>query len=205
MPPVSLVKEAHCCIANQLQTGDIAIDATCGNGHDTLFLAKQVGATGKVYGFDIQQHALDLTALKFKEQQQFSQVELICAGHEKIEQHVQAKHQCNISAVMFNLGYLPGGDKSIITQTETTLSALKAACRLLKLSGLINVIAYPGHQGGLQELESLQNWISELDKAVFKHQTLAIDENDLSKPQLFTVKKISNLAYNPSIRHSPYP
>jgi ubiquinone/menaquinone biosynthesis C-methylase UbiE len=189
MPPVSLVKEAHCSIAKQLQTGGIAIDATCGNGHDTLFLAQQVGATGKVYGFDIQQRALDLTALKLKEQQQFSQVELICAGHEKIEQYVQTQHQHHIAAIMFNLGYLPGSDKSIITQTETTLRALKTACRLLKSSGLISLIAYPGHQGGLLELESLQNWISGLDKAVFKHQTLAIDENDLSKPQLFTIKK----------------
>jgi len=192
MQPISLVIEAHIAVANALQSGDIAIDATCGNGHDTLFLAKQVGASGKVYGFDIQQRALDLTTLKLKEHQQFSQVELICAGHENIKQHVLTRHLLNITAIMFNLGYLPGSDKSIITQTKTTLTALKTACSLLKPSGLITLIAYPGHQGGLQELESLQDWISELDKAVFQYQTLVLDENDLSKPRLFTVKKISN-------------
>ena len=190
MPPVSLIREAHNTIADRLQPDDIAIDATCGNGHDTLFLAEQVGVTGKVYGFDIQQRALDSTTLKLKEQQQFSQVELICAGHEDIELYVQPQHHQSITAIMFNLGYLPGSDKSIITQTETTLTALKAACRLLKSSGLITIIAYPGHQGGHQELESLQNWISGLDKAVFQHQTLIIDENDLSKPQLTTIKKM---------------
>ncbi len=192
MQPISLVTEAHIVLTNTLQSGDIAIDATCGNGHDTLFLAKQVGPTGTVYGFDIQQSALDLTTLKLKEQQQFSQVELICAGHENIKQHVLTQHQSSITAIMFNLGYLPGSDKSIITQAKTTLTALKASCRLLKPSGLITLIAYPGHQGGLQELESLQDWISRLDNEFFQYQTLVIDENDLSKPRLFTVKKISN-------------
>lgn len=188
--PISLVKEAHNAIADLLQPGDIAIDATCGNGHDTLFLAEQVGITGKVYGFDIQQRALDSTTLKLNEHQQFSQVELICAGHENIEQYVQTQHQHNITAIMFNLGYLPGSNKSIITQAETTLAALKAACRLLKSSGLITIIAYPGHQGGPQELESLQNWVSELDKVVFQYQTVIIDKDDLSKPQLITIKKV---------------
>ena len=192
MQPISLVTEAHNAVIKVLRLGDIAIDATCGNGHDTLFLARQVGATGKVYGFDIQQSALDLTTLKLKENQQFSQVKLICAGHENIKQHVLERHQSSITAIMFNLGYLPGSDKSIITQAETTLTALKASCKLLKPSGLISLIAYPGHTGGLQELESLQDWISELDKAVFQNQILVIDENDLSKPRLFTVKKISN-------------
>jgi ubiquinone/menaquinone biosynthesis C-methylase UbiE len=192
MQPISLVTEAHNAVIKVLRLGDIAIDATCGNGHDTLFLAKQVGTTGKVYGFDIQQSALDLTTLKLKEQQQFYQVELIYAGHENIKQHVLTQHQSSITAIMFNLGYLPGSDKSIITQAETTVAALKASCRLLKPSGLITIIAYPRHQGGLQELESLQDWTSELDKAVFQNQILVIDENDLSKPRLFTVKKISN-------------
>jgi ubiquinone/menaquinone biosynthesis C-methylase UbiE len=190
MPPVSLVKEAHKAIADLVQTDDIAIDATCGNGHDTLFLAEQVGVTGKVYGFDIQQRALDSTALKLKEQRQFSQVEVICAGHEDIEQYIQPHHQHCISAIMFNLGYLPGSDKSLITQTETTLPALKAACRLLKSSGLITIIAYPGHQGGLHELEMIQNWIGRLDNAVFQYKTLTLDKNDLSKPQLTTLKKL---------------
>lgn len=187
---ISLVKEAQNTISDLLQPGDITIDATCGNGHDTLFLAEQVDVTGKVYGFDIQQRALDSTTQKLIEQQQFSQVELICTGHENIEQYIQPHHQHRIAAVMFNLGYLPGSDKSLITQTETTLAALTAACKQLISSGLITIIAYPGHQGGRQELEALQNWLIKLDNAAFQYQTLIIDKNDLSKPQLTTIKKL---------------
>ena len=191
MPPISLVAEAHKFIDKTLQSGDIAIDATCGNGHDTLFLAEQVGINGQVYGFDVQQRALDLTAIKLQEQQQFKQVELTLAGHERMQAFIPKQHQQDISAIMFNLGYLPSGDKSIITLAETTLTALNAASQLLKPSGLMTVIVYPGHDGGQQELQALQNWVIHLDSTCFQHTLLTLDEKDSTKPRLFTIKKHS--------------
>ncbi len=189
---ISLVKEAHNAISKTLSHGSIAIDATCGNGYDTLFLAQQVGKTGTVYGFDIQQRAVEITEQKLREQQLLSQVQLIHAGHEEMSAYVPVKYHQNINAIMFNLGYLPGSDKAVITKTDTTLIALETACLLLKQSGIITVIAYPGHPGGLQELEALQNQINALDKSFFQHDILEVDKNDLSKPKLFFISKKSS-------------
>ncbi len=192
MPPpsISLVTEAHKTISKTIRPGEIAIDASCGNGYDTVFLAKKVGKTGKIYGFDIQQQALEKTKQKLEEQQLFSHVDLVHAGHEKMVEFIPIEHHQKISAIMFNLGYLPGGDKSIITQTETTLKALETACLLLKKSGIITVIAYPGHIGGLTELKALQHQISALDNLLFHYKVKQIDKNDLSKPQLFIISKL---------------
>ncbi len=190
MPPnISLVKEAHKTISKILKSGDIAIDATCGNGYDTLFLAQQVGETGKVYGFDIQRRALEITEQKLREQRLLLQVQLIHVGHEKIASYIPVNDHQNISAIMFNLGYLPGSDKSVITKTNTTLAALKTACQLLKKSGIITMVAYPGHPGGLQELEALQNQINALDKSLFQYEVLEIDKTDLKKPKLLVISK----------------
>ncbi len=189
-PNISLVTEAHKVIAETIQSGAIAIDASCGNGHDTVFLAGKVGKTGKVYGFDIQQRALANTKQKLVKHQVLSRVELVHAGHEQMASFIPAKHHQKISAIMFNLGYLPGSDKSIITQTETTLKAIETACQLLKKSGIITVIAYPGHAGGLKELKALQHQIRALDKQSFQHKVIEIDKNDLSKPQLFIISKL---------------
>ena len=96
------------------------VDATAGNGHDTLFLAQQVGTDGKVYSFDVQQEAIGMTRSRLEEAQLSDRVIMCETGHENLEEVIRALHLGNVSVIMFNLGYLPGGDHSITTLNETT-------------------------------------------------------------------------------------
>ena len=90
---------------------------------------------------------------------------------------------------MFNLGYLPGGDKSIITQTDSTITALNIASRILSSNGIITVLAYPGHQGGDLETDQVKNWCKQLDEDQFKISIVYSSENKESAPRLFVIRK----------------
>lgn len=157
-PRISLVRLAQESIAEVLGTGDHAVDATAGNGHDTLFLARTVGPAGRVTAFDIQPAALAATRQRLQEQELLAHVRLIPAGHETMEDHVKAP----IRAAMFNLGYLPGGDKAVTTTTDTSLRGLTAACRLLAPDGRISVMVYTGHPGGDAEHDAVLTFLEGL-------------------------------------------
>ena len=120
MTYVSLTKAAQDRIAQSLQPGQFAIDATMGNGHDTLFLAELVGAEGRVFGFDIQQQALANTRQRLADAGLENRATLIQGGHEHMELLLPSRVVGQVSAIMFNLGYLPGGDKHTVTRPETT-------------------------------------------------------------------------------------
>jgi predicted methyltransferase len=154
---------SHLIIRSFLQAGDHAVDATCGNGHDTLLLADLVGASGKVWAFDIQDSAIQETAQKLCAAGLTDRVKLIHTGHELMAEHVTA----NITAVVFNLGYRPGGDHSIITRPETTLAAFDQALQLLLPSGILAVTIYPGHDGGASESHSIDVWAAHLEPGAF--------------------------------------
>jgi hypothetical protein len=190
MKRISLVKEAHNLIRDNLHRGDIAIDATVGNGHDTLFLAEQVGASGRVYGFDIQQAAIDSTLEKFRQTQMLDCLTLFHTSHADMETKIPAHLHGNISAIMFNLGYLPGGDKSVITLTDSTLAALNAAALILAVNGIITLLAYPGHSGGDQETDQVKNWCEQLKPDQFNVSTIYGTEHKDSAPRLFVIRKI---------------
>lgn len=155
-----LTRIAQAAIAEYLSPGDDAIDATAGNGHDTLFLAKQVGAAGHVWAFDVQQSALDNTAALLTDTY-LQRVSLIRASHADLAAHMPRDRQGKISVLMFNLGYLPGGDKQIITQAASTRAALQAGLQFLKPGGLLSVLAYTGHPGGEEEAESVRQWLQQ--------------------------------------------
>lgn len=155
---IPITQHAHQLIQQVLDDGDIAVDATIGNGHDTLFLALTVGKTGKVYGFDIQQDALDKTYQQLKNNHAEKQVALFHAGHETIPILLPEDSIGKIKAIMFNLGYLPGGDKNKTTGISTTLAALEASLMLLATGGRITILAYTGHPGGWEETEAVKNW-----------------------------------------------
>ncbi len=115
-------------IDSLLQEGDVAVDATAGNGHDTLYLAQKVGERGHVYAFDVQQAALDSTKERLAENGiPDERVTLILSGHERMADYVKEPVRC----VLFNLGWLPSGDHSVTTRVPTTLAAVEAACGLL--------------------------------------------------------------------------
>jgi predicted methyltransferase len=145
-----------------IQPGDICVDATAGNGHDTLFLAEQVGQHGKVYAFDIQDMAIERTRERLVAQQLLGQVKLINDGHEHLSASLPDNYSGQVSVIMFNLGYLPGSDKSCITRPDSTVSALKQAAALIKPKGIISVMLYPNHEGGHDETRAVLNWSGNL-------------------------------------------
>ena len=94
---------AQLLLREKLQPGDVVVDATVGNGHDTLFLANEVGPTGRVFGFDVQQSALNNAAERLGDR---PEVTLLHAGHETLAESLAERNEPSVAAVMFNLGYL---------------------------------------------------------------------------------------------------
>lgn len=153
-------------MAGRLFPGAWAVDATAGNGHDTRFLAEAVGRSGQIWAFDVQTPALEATARRLEAADLAPRVHLIQAGHEHLAAHLPPAARGRLTAVMFNLGYLPGGDHSRITQPGSTLAALEAALAWLHPRGLVSVLAYRGHDGGEAEYEALQAWLARREPAV---------------------------------------
>jgi len=149
---------SHLLLRRFIQPGDLVVDATCGNGKDTLLLAELVGVDGRVYAFDVQKEALARTADRLIEQGLQHRVTLLHAGHEHLLELVEGPLQ----AVVFNLGWLPGAPREIATCTDTTLTALQAALQLLAPAGLLLIACYPGHAGGDDEAAAVTDWCSKL-------------------------------------------
>lgn len=141
-----------------LRPGGRAIDATAGNGQDTVFLASVVGNDGEVFAFDTQPLAIHRTAERLKQAGIETRVYLINAGHEKMKDYVHGLFQ----AVMFNLGYLPGAGKQFATRPETTVPALQQAVELLTPGGILTVVIYVGHPGALEEQKAVEEWAASL-------------------------------------------
>lgn len=157
--PKPLTRRAHERIAAHLHPGDLALDATAGNGHDTLFLARSVGAEGHVWALDIQHAAIESTRRRLKEQALEERVTLIQAGHERMAQLLPESAQGRLRVVMFNLGYLPGSDKHVTTTAESTLAALEAAESMRAPDGLLSVLVYRGHAGAGWEARAVADWM----------------------------------------------
>jgi predicted methyltransferase len=151
-----LTEKAHELVQQHLQAGQVAIDATAGNGYDCCFLARQVGSTGKVFAFDIQQQALDSSTRLLQEQGLEKQVQLFLLGHEQLKKQLPDEYHAVVKAVMFNLGYLPLGDRNLTTARTTTLEGLRQAQAVLHPHGIITVLAYRGHPGGAEETEAVE-------------------------------------------------
>lgn len=147
-------------ILNHLREGDTAADFTMGNGHDTEFLCRTVGECGRVYAFDIQAAAVESTRTRLAECSCPQNYILINDSHHNAEKYIDTK----IKAGMFNLGYLPGGDKSITTMRETTLPAVDFAISALDADGILMIAVYPGHAEGAAEGELLSAHLSALDR-----------------------------------------
>lgn len=146
------------CLREALRPGDHAVDATMGNGQDTLLLAQLVGPAGRVDAFDIQPSALLKTRERLEEAGCLAQACLHLAGHETLGDAVQGP----VQAIVFNLGWLPGGDKGVTTRVETTRKALEASLALLAPGGVLSVCAYPGHEEGGREEAFVRGFLSAL-------------------------------------------
>jgi SAM-dependent methyltransferase len=177
---------AHLLMRQSLEPGDCVVDATVGNGHDTLLLAELVGKSGRVIGFDVQDAAL---AAAKERLDGLPQVSLIRAGHENLAEYLPVDQQKKLAGVMFNLGYLPGASKVITTCSETTLPALKQALAQLKINGLVTLVLYPGHIGGEEEAEAVWSYAQQLPQAFAVTRHVRI--NSLRPaPQLMVIERL---------------
>lgn len=163
--------------------GDTVVDFTMGNGHDTEFLSKTVGESGHVYAFDIQPSAVESTRLRLEQSDCPKNYTLICDSHHNVKKYVT----CKIKGGMFNLGWLPGGDKSITTMRETTLPAIEAAIDLLDDDAILNIAVYPGHPEGDAEGKLIEEYLGGLSRH-FVCATKVKIVNSESSPYFFMIE-----------------
>lgn len=171
-----------------LSPGGVAVDATMGNGGDTLALCQLAGPEGKVYAFDVQPQALESTRLKLEDAGFAQRAQLFLTGHENMAALVPP----GVDLIVFNLGWLPGSPHELTTQTQTTLKALSAAFSLLKKGALITLCAYPGHDEGAREMQAVLAWARSLcpDKAQVMVQQYLDQPN---APALIAIVKRKNI------------
>lgn len=155
---------AKTLMENTIQSGDIAVDATLGNGHDTLFLAKLVGDSGKVFGFDIQESAVLNSKARLEENHVENRTVLFQKGHEHILESLPTIYHGKVKAAIFNLGYLPGSDKSIVTRPNTTIAAIEQLLEVMATEGVIVLVIYHGHSEGAIERDELMNYVQSIDQ-----------------------------------------
>lgn len=174
------LKLSHEYLKQNVKKGDIVVDATMGRGRDTLLLSQLVGSEGKVYAFDIQPEALDSTK-KLLCENNCSNTRLILDSHHKLKDYVK-KAKC----VVFNLGFLPGGDHSIFSHSDTSIKAIEASLDIIEDDGFVSVCSYYGGDTGFEERDNLLSFLESLDSkkyTVMLHSFL----NRPNCPPLFIV------------------
>lgn len=181
----SLVTEAHKTIQPYLSAQSISIDATMGNGHDCLYLARH---SHKVYAFDVQKEAIMTTRARLEKNNCIDKVSLIHASHETMHSLIPQGEKAD--AILFNLGYLPHANATIITQKKSTIAALKHASELLSTQGIISILAYPGHSGGQAEMQAIVHWYKQLDSSHFAISIIRSMHEKINSPRLFTIQKL---------------
>jgi len=170
-----------------IRPASLVIDATAGNGFDTLFLAECVGPQGKVYALDLQADAIARTKDKASKAGYLQRVECIHANHAKLKEIIPLKHHGLISCAMFNLGYLPHSDKSITTESSSTIPALEATASMLGPCAIVSILAYVGHPSGLEESLAVERWVDE-HRNFYQVERL-VDQSNPSSPILWILKK----------------
>lgn len=176
---------AHLIWKDFLKPGMTVIDATAGNGNDTLFLAKHVltPRSGEVHAFDIQEEAISNTKARLEKNltpDLLERISLHQASHETFPTSIKP------SLIVYNLGYLPGGDLTKTTLTKTTITSCNNALEILLPGGLLSITIYPGHHEGFNEKSALFEWLKEKNPfQVFYHQEI----NKPNHPSLITLRK----------------
>jgi SAM-dependent methyltransferase len=180
--PVAL---SHLFIRRFTREGDRVVDATCGNGNDTLLLAELVGCGGRVWAFDIQAQAINQTSARLSEAGLNDRVEIVPGGHETMTAHVSGP----VDLIVFNLGYLPGGRRDLITRPETTRPALIQSLGIIKPGGILLVTVYPGHDGAADEQQVLEAWAAGLDPRAYHSWRMGQTNVAPTAPYLMLVQR----------------
>lgn len=168
----------------------MVVDATCGNGHDTEMLARLVGASGHVVAVDVQESATANTRERLEMAGLEGRVSLHTMSHATI-QDVLDEHR-PVRCAVFNLGYLPGGDKTLVTTPRESVSAHEALLSRLAPGGVIITTVYTGHPGGKEEAAALLDWASALDGkqvTVARHEWINLDGEP---PHILAIHRRSN-------------
>ena len=185
-----LTEKAQTIVRRAVRGGDWLLDATAGNGHDTVFLARLAGPQ-RVLAVDLQSAAIEKTGLLLA-QEGLAGVGLVTANHaDELERLLVADAGVWIGrfgAVMFNLGYLPGGDHVLVTQADTTVRALRAACQLLRAEGVLTVLCYRGHAGGPEEYSAVREEASRQQQQ-FQVDEIAGGTGNPTAPVLFVFRR----------------
>lgn len=175
-------------VQGYISEGDVVVDATCGNGYDTLRLAQLSPA--KLYAFDIQQEAVDATKKRlleagFAEKLEDGAIEVICDSHEHLTDHVKTF----IQAAVFNLGYLPGADKGCTTSASSTMRAVRSCLSRLEPDGLVCITMYSGHPAGRQEKEHLLAFAENLDKRQWHCAYINLINQPAAPPEILLITR----------------
>lgn len=157
---------SHELLRDCVYPGATVVDATVGNGHDTVFLAQLVGPTGHVIGFDVQAAALAHTQTQLTLTGLTSRVSLHQIGHEHVADYLT--EQTTVAGAIFNLGYLPGGDKRLVTTATTTLTAVTTLLPHLPRGGRLILVVYSGHSGGATEAEAVHTYCAALPQETYQ-------------------------------------
>ncbi len=170
-----------------LREGSYAVDATAGNGFDTVFLAQCVGESGKVFAVDLQPSAVMRTRERVEALGLSERVECVQGDHADLGQMLAERNCADIDCAMFNLGYLPHGDKSIVTRPASTLHALQSIDRVLVAGEIVSLLVYVGHEEGQEEGRVVRRWIEEQgDRYEVKCWT---DDGNIKSPTLWFLRK----------------
>ncbi|MBS3886581.1 MAG: methyltransferase domain-containing protein [Dethiobacter sp.] len=173
-------------ISRSLKAGGCAVDATSGNGHDTVFLAEVVGRTGSVLAFDIQPQAIAATRQRLAASGLLERVSVIEDSHAKMA----AYSQTTFDAAMFNLGYLPQADHAIVTKPESTVAALDFATKQLNKGGIITILVYTGHEGGREEWEKVREFSLALPQQQFTVLEYRLINQKNNPPFLLAISRL---------------
>lgn len=178
---------SHRFIKTYLSKGGFAIDATAGNGGDTLLLCETVGENGRVLAMDIQRQAVENTR-KLVEEKGFSHlVQVVQDSHANLAQYAAPE---SADCVVFNFGWLPGGDHNVFTQKESSLSAIEQGLACLKTGGIMSLCVYYGRNNGYEERDAILEYVRGLDHR--KYTVLVVDfANRINDPPIpiFIVKE----------------
>lgn len=150
-----LTQSVHIHLKEVLKAGDSALDATAGNGHDSLHMAELIGPLGTLVAIDLQVKAIENTRNKLASKDYLERSKLLKGNHADVLKQLNG----TFKAIVFNLGYLPGSDQKLITEVDSTISALNEVPRLLDPNGILLVTTYRAHKGGLPESIAVEDWM----------------------------------------------
>lgn len=185
-----IIPYTHQLLENSVEAGDVVVDATCGNGNDTLLLSRLVGESGHIYAVDVQEQAIESTKRLLASNNR-TNVTYIHDSHAKLDQYLPDDSRGKIGGAIFNLGYLPRSDKQIITHGDSTIAAVETLLQYIRKKALVVLVVYHGHEGGPTEKDTVLSYVRGLDQkkyAVLKYQFLNQQNNP---PFVIAIEKIS--------------